>query len=235
LNPETEGVDVRKSSKVVLTLALGVSASLGYAMSSFGDQSYRSADPNESTYSLTGLSLNGALESGDNRNQVVVSYTTDWAGDAWPGYAECQIRVLDGGGSIIGIQQFQRSQFLPHPVQGLIEVDLGQNAVQEAKGVEGDCAKAEKPPETAGYMLTNMRMAGSGDDPTLTFDVNWTTSEPPLYHECDTVLRFDDGSTKSLTFGISLPDGDTGHIGVSPATALGTPESVECHPYEGRR
>lgn len=212
----------RKSSVILLLAASGL---LGFYASSVGAQGgIEQADTGEPTYLMTVIQI-APLSAEPNLEAKAVGVTLDsaWVGTEFPGYAQCEIRVFNAAGSVLGVRTFEFASYIPTSQH---TIDLLVDGV--AASGSAACAAAEKPPLSAGYIVSNAEVIGTPDDPRLVFDVVWKTTDPPLLQACKALLRRSDGITQTFDFELSIGNGERGEVMLTPDLASATPMDISC-------
>jgi hypothetical protein len=203
------------------------------------------AKPGEATYNLSDFQVVNAGHSETDGAFVVVSFSAAWSQASFPGYAECEVRLLDKGGGILGSQYFKYASYRADPDHISTSIGVGSDqAASTASSVEGDCSAATKPPSSAGYELSNLEVSSTGGSaserdqvgaagPRLTFVAHWSTAEPPMLQSCEAKFLLPDGTSSAFSFEISLGNGDEGTILLPPGLDGSTPTSISCGVFDG--
>lgn len=227
--PECEDQEegMNPSARIGLGVVLVSSISLGVATAALrAGGGVEPAAEGEATYSLSNLRLGDLFDTAAGEF-VLVTYDGAWSGASFPGMAQCEIRVQDGGRALIGSKEFQLGSYVPS-FSDTTEVRIfGIPA-----SVSAVCAAADRPSADAGYDASNPRIVDTEDGPRLVFDVRWKTTEPPLLQSCEATLQLPDGSEAAFGFELSVPPGEATVL-VPPDLDRATPVGIECQTFAG--
>lgn len=218
---------IRRAGKAVAFVA---AASIGLAtVVAHAGGGFEPAAPGEPTYVVTNVTVSQEMDAVLSSPQTLVSYDMAWLGNEFPGYAQCRAEVFDASGALIGAQDFERVSLLPSATRRTLEVPVGQGSAATANVL---CGKAVRPPDSAGYEISEATVSGTEEDPRLLLSVKWTTDEPPLYQACTATFRRIDGSTATYEFGLSVGPGEA-EVLLTPGFHDAVVLDVSCAPFTG--
>jgi len=215
---------VQTLAAVIVPLVAGVLvASFAVARDAFVP-----AAEGEPTYSVESVSIE-SLEVSPAGMLAVVSFTTRWPTQEFPGYVTCRASLIDAAGEASDSFDFQYASFLAEDA-----ARIEMNASTEPLSAEVQCGKAERPSPASGYAISNLRVEKQEmGPPLLVFHAKWLTDEPPLYQDCTADLETPAGTTETYSFGISVgPDQDV-NVLLTDEFVDAKPIGIVCRPVEG--
>lgn len=214
--------------RILYASAFLLSAIAASAISAaFADEDhFDGAEAGDPTYLISELTFADASDTA-----ILVSMSTRWSTEEYPGIAQCRALAFDADGHVRGEKDFSVQSVRPTSSLSSMPMDVDDgNAVNK---VTAECAQATQPSGDARYMITSTRLAMDTDDDgdaRMSFDVGWATDEPPLLQACTALIRDVAGVDAEYTFDLSVGPGPS-YINLPGETAGGQVLSVNCHPY----
>lgn len=169
---------------------------------------------------------------------VTVRYSTAWAGDDFPGWRNCTIRVLAEDGSVLGVKHIELVDLTEDPSTKRTEVPIhGAQSSPEPVSASGNCNPGRNDDPEGYWVFSDVRVtrqpAALGDLRTfeMTFNDRWVGSGTPGIEECE-VTAYDAVNQALFEYAFTFTDAQRASRGLSMRIVtenevVGEPESAE--------
>lgn len=195
-----------------------------------GPGPFRAAQPGEPTYLLTDMTVEVPYRGMDgvvDDSKAGIGYDITWSTASYPGAAECEIRVLDAEGTVIGSDQYEFVNLEP---KSLDQRPLPVSVDGVPASAEGECAAAA--PESGNYRISNPIVETDEDGATnLIADIAFGNSGRPGVGACTAFLTLPGGVTTNWAFTIQVPEGRMVIASLGSDFEGASVQSVSCGPY----
>lgn len=228
IEPRKGGADVRRRVWSILGVVSGATAGLVWMGSVGAEPSFDPAAPGEQPYVVDNISVVYPPPDGD---YVDVSFDYAWAGETYPGPAECQLLLIDAGGEVVGVVDIELDS-----LEAAAAAHLGRVADIQAAGDPEEasvrCASARAPDPAGTYAFGALELVDiAGQGTYLQGTVNWTGSGPSDTHQCTLTVSLPSGEIDEARFTLSAPDGHPLHMWLPGLPSGGQDPVVRCATY----